>query len=371
MAKQQASKSQIKTKPLRDERRGAKPPPTRSRGRKHWLLAALLAIAGWWMLSPGADTLRGRHSDVISKAEALRLPVNTSSEELEALERIGPLLDSVGHELGGMDELTGKIQIILRGLELLHNDTLHLKPGLKDFRGAWDAITTSWGGAERVLPADAAVALAAVETSFRTANSPLSSASGLWQLVNPKPPAGAQERFEKPANYWQQQYNDCFDKLGGVGNLELRKHIAGMLAHWLNNAHHVDQAPGAQKLQDIKVPLIIAQYLNGPSLLNSTAERSIRIVTQAGAVGENPPPRIYVARFAVYLAILRAYNERKLTEGMGAYESNPPLEKRPVFQELVRKHLWWVLTTPNFGIELRPPSEPTMFERVTKYFTGS
>src|SRR4030095_6993309 len=124
---------------------------------------------------------------------------------------------------------------------------------------------------------------------------PLSSASGLWQLVNPKPPAGAQERFEKPANYWQQQYNDCFDKLGGVGNLELRKHIAGMLAHWLNNAHHVDQAPGAQKLQDIKVPLIIAQYLNGPSLLHRTAERPLRIVTQAGAVGENPPPRIYVA----------------------------------------------------------------------------
>jgi hypothetical protein len=73
----------------------------------------------------------------------------------------------------------------------------------------------------------------------------------------------------------------------------------------------------------------------------------------------------------VYLAILRAYNERRLMEGMGAYESNVPLEKRPVFQESVRKHLWWVLTTPNFGIELRPPSEPTMFERVTQYFTGS
>ena len=371
MAKQQASKSQIKTKPLRDERRGAKPPPTRSRGRKHWLLAALLAIAGWWMLSPGADTLRGRHSDVISKAEALRLPVNTSSEELEALERIGPLLDSVGHELGGMDELTGKIQIILRGLELLHNDTLHLKPGLEDFRGTWDAITSFWGGAARVLPTDAAVALAAVETSFRTANNPLSSASGLWQLVYPKPPGGTQERFEKPANYWQQQYNDCFDKLGGIGNLELRKHTAGMLAHWLNNANNVDRAPGAQKLQDIKVPLIIGQYLNGPSLLNSSAERSIRLVTQAGAVGSNPPPRVYVARFAVYLAILRAYNERKLMEGMGGYESNPPLEKRPVFQESVRKHLWRVLTTPNFGIELSPPSVPTMFERVTKYFTGS
>src|SRR5215475_13539726 len=386
MAKQQPSKSQIKTKPLREERPGAKSHPPKSGGAKSGgaksggaksgggkllLLAALLAIVGWLAWTPGPDGLRERHAGVISKAEALRLPVNTSSEELEALERIGPLLDSVGHEMGGMDEMTGKIQIILRGMELLQNDTLHLKPGLKDFRGAWDAITTTWGGAERVLPADAAVALAAVETSFRTANNHLSSASGLWQLVNPKPPGGAQERFEKPANYWQQQYNDCFDKLGGVENLELRKHIAGMLAHWLNNAHHVDLAPGAKELQDIKVPLIIAQYLNGPSLLNNTAERSIRIVTQAGAVGGNPPPRIYVARFAVYLAILRAYNERKLTEGMGAYESNPPLEKRPVFQELVRKHLWWVLTTPNFGIELRPPSEPTMFERVTKYFTGS
>lgn len=371
MAKQQTSKPQIKTRPLRDERRGAKPPTPRSRWGKTWLLVALLAIAGWWVCSTGADTLRGRHAGVISKAEALRLPVNKSSEELEALERIGPLLDSVGLEMGGMDELTGKIEIILRGLELLRNDTLHLKPGLKDFRGAWDAITSTWGGAERVLPADAAVALAAVETSFRTAHSPRSSASGLWQLVNPKPPGGTQERFEKPANYWQQQYNDCFDKLGGVENLELRKHTAGMLAHWLNNAHNVDQAPGAQELQDIKVPLILAQYLNGPSLLNSSAERSIRLVTQAGAVGENPPPRVYVARFAVYLAILRAYNERKLMEGMGVYESNPPLEKRPVFQESVRKHLWWVLTTPNFGIELRPPSKPTMFERLTKYFTGS
>src|SRR5262249_57038213 len=112
-------------------------------------------------------------------------PVNTSSEELEALERMGPLLDSVGHELGGMDELTGKIQIILRGLELLHSDTLHLKPGLKDFRGAWDAITTTWGGAERVLPADAAVALAAVETSSRTANSTLSPPVGPCHLPNP------------------------------------------------------------------------------------------------------------------------------------------------------------------------------------------
>src|SRR5215470_10655153 len=362
MAKQQTSKPESKTRPPRAERRGAKPAPTKSRGRKRWLLAAFLAIAGWWAFSPGADTLRERHAGVISKAEALRLPVSASSEELEALERVGPLLDSVGLEMGRMDELTGKIQIILRGLELLHNDTLHLKPGLKDFRGAWDAITTSWGGAERVLPADAAVALAAVETSFRTAHSTLSSASGLWQLVNPKPPGGTQERFEKPANYWQQQYNDCFDKLGGIENLELRKHTAGMLAHWLNNAHNVDRAPGARELQDIKVPLILAQYLNGPSLLNSAAERSIRLVTQAGAVGENPPPRIYVARFAVYLAILQAYNMRKLTEG-GAYESDFPLEKQPFFQEAVRKHLWWVLTTPNFGIELHPPTEPTMFER--------
>jgi hypothetical protein len=243
-----------------------------------------------------------------------------------------------------------------------------LKPGLKDFRGAWDAINSTWGGAARVLPAEAAVALAAVETSFRAANNPQSSATGLWQLVNPKPPGGTQERFEKPANYWQQQYNDCFDKLDAIGNLELRKHTAGMLAHWLNNAHNVDQMRGAQELQDIKVPLIIAQYLNGPSLLNSAAERSIRIVTQAGAVGDNPPPRIYVARFAVYLAILQAYNERKLTEGMGVYQSDIPLEKQLVFQESVRKRMWRVLTTPNFGIELSPPTKPTMFERVTKYF---
>src|SRR6266545_3826211 len=135
MAKQQTSKPQIKTRPLRDERRGAKPPPTRSRGRKQWLLAVLLAIAGWWMLSPGADTLRGRHAGVISKAEALRLPVNTSSEELEALERVGPLLDSVGVEMGGMDELTGKIQIILRGLELLQN-----RPQPPEF-GQWTLAT--------------------------------------------------------------------------------------------------------------------------------------------------------------------------------------------------------------------------------------
>jgi hypothetical protein len=273
--------------------------------------------------------------------------------------------------MGQMNELTGKIQIILKGLDLLRTDTLHLKPGLEDFRGTWDAITSFWGGAARVLPTDAAVALAAVETSFRTAHSPGSSASGLWQLVNPKPPEGAQGRFEKPANYWQRQYNDCFDKLGGVDNLELRKHTAGMLAHWLNNAHYVDRAPGAQELQNIKVPLILAQYLNGPSLLNGASEPSIRIVTQAAAVGKNPPPRVYVARFAVYLAIIRAYNESTLMEGMGVSESDLPLEKRPYFQESVRKHLWWVLTTPNFGIELHPPTEPTMFERVTQYFTGS
>jgi hypothetical protein len=336
-----------------------------------WLLAPTIAIAGWWAWTPGGDTLRLRHAGVISKAEALRLPVNVSSGELEALERVGPLLDSVRLEMGGTDELAAKIQIILQGMDLLQNDTLHLKPGLKDFRGAWDAITSTWGGAASVLPADAAVALAAVETSFRNAHNPQSSAAGLWQLVNPKPPGGIRERFERPANYWQQQYNDCFDKLNGVANLQLRKHIAGMLAHWLNNAHNVDQASGARDLQDIKVPLIIAQYLNGPSLLNSSAERSIRLVNQAGAIGENPPPRIYVARFAVYLAILRAYNERRLMEGIGSYESTPPLEKEPVFHESVRKHLWRVLTTPNFGIELRHPPDPTMFERVTKFFAGS
>jgi hypothetical protein len=144
-----------------------------------------------------------------------------------------------------------------------------------------------------------------------------------------------------------------------------------MLAHWLNNANNVDRAPGAKELQNIKVPLILAQYLNGPSLLNSAAERSIRLIIQARAVGQNPPPRIYVARFAVYLAILRAYNERKLMEGVYVSESDITLEKRPVFQESVRRHLWRVLTTPNFGIQLRPPTEPTMLERVTKYFTGS
>ncbi|MEP7336657.1 MAG: hypothetical protein ABI977_02740 [Acidobacteriota bacterium] len=270
-----------------------------------------------------------------------------------------------------MNELSGKIQIILRGLELLQSDTLHTKPGLEDFRGTWDAIASSWGGAARMLPTDAAVALAAVETSFKTANSTLSSASGLWQLVNPKPPNGEQERFAKPVNYWQQMYNDCFDKLDRVQNPELRKHTAGMLAHWLNNAHNVDRVSGTPDLQDVKVPLIIAQYLNGPSVLNSTRDRSIQIVTQAGAVGKNPPPRIYVARFAVYLAIIRAYNEHTQMEGMGTIESSTLLENRPVFQASVRQHLWWVLTTPNFGIELHHPSEPTMFEQAKQYITGS
>jgi hypothetical protein len=215
------------------------------------------------------------------------------------------------------------------------------------------------------------VALAAVETSFRTANSSLSSASGLWQLVNPKPPSGTQERFEKPANYWQQMYNDCFDKLDSVENSELRKHTAGMLAHWLNNAHNVDRASGAQDLQDIKVPLIIAQYLNGPSVLRNTTDRSINLITQAAAVGKNPPPRIYVARLAVYLAIVRAYNEHTQMQGMGVANSNIALERQSYFQESVRQHLWWVLTTPNFGIELRHPSEPTMFEQAKQYITGS
>lgn len=370
MVKQQPSKPKIETRPARDERRGAKPPAPGSGPGKPLLLVILLALAGWWASSPGADTLRERHAGVLSKAEALNLPVTTNAKELEALERMGPLLDSVRLEMGGMDDLTGKIQIILKGLELLRNDTLHLNAGLETSRGAWDALNSHWGGAARVLPTDAAVALAAVETSFRSGHNPGSSASGLWQLVNPKPPGGDRERFERPANHWQQQYNDCFDKLDGVENLEFRKQTAGMLAHWLNNAHHVDRAPDAQALADIKVPLIIAQYLNGPSLLNGNAERSIRLITQAGAVGKNPPPRVYVARFAVYLAILRAYNERVLMEGMSVSESPLPLEKRPVFQESVRKHLWWVLTTPNFGIELRAPTEPTMFERVTHYFTG-
>jgi len=294
-----------------------------------------------------------------------------SSEELEALERVGPLLDSVKLELGNVNELTGKIQIIFRGLDLLQTDTLYTKPGLEAFRGTWDAIANSWGGAARMLPLDAAVALAAVETSFRTANSTLSSASGLWQLVNPKPPAGVQERFEPPANYWQQMYNDCFDKLDRIQNMELRKHTAGMLAHWLNNAHNVDRISGSQELQDIKVPLIIAQYLNGPSVLNGATERSIQIIARANPVGKNPPPRVYVARFAVYLAIVRAYNERTQMAGMGAAESNVPLERRPFFQDSVRQHLLWVLTAPNFGIELHHPSEPTNFERARQYITGS
>lgn len=337
---------------------------------KMWLLILLLTSAGGWGCT-GTDALRQRHARTLSQAEALQLPVNLSSEELDGLERMGPLLDSVKLELGGNDELTGKIQIIFRGLDLLRNDTLHTKPGLEAFRGTWDAINSSWGGAARMLPTDAAVALAAVETSFRTANSTLSSASGLWQLVNPKPPGEGQERFERPANYWQQMYNDCFDKLDRVQNSELRKQTAGMLAHWLNNARNVDRASGAQELQGIKVPLIIAQYLNGPSVLKSATERSVRIVTQAGAIGKNPPPRVYVARFAVYLAIVRAYNERTQMEGMGVADSKIPLERRPFFQESVRKHLWWVLTTPNFGIELHHPSEPTDFERARQYITGS
>lgn len=381
MAKPRTSKPAARTTQPQEKRQGQKrqsqpprratPPTPRSSGRTVWVLVPLLAIAGWWSCSPGADALRERHAGVVRKAEELRLPVNFVSGELEALERMGPLLDSVQLEMGGMNELTGKIQIILRGLELLQNDTLHLKPGLSAFKGAWDAITTSWGGTERMLPADAAVALAGVETSFRTAEGDLSSATGLWQLVNPKPPAGAQSRFESPANYWQQQYNDCFDKLDGIGNSELRKQTAGMLAHWLNNARNVERASGAQELREIKVPLIVAQYLNGPSVLGSTSDRSIRLVTQAGAIGKNPPPRVYVARFAVYLAIVRAYVEHTQMEGMGIIESNTPLEKRPVFQESVRKHLWRALATPNFGIELRPPSEPTWLERAMRLITVS
>src|SRR5262245_20073681 len=108
MAKTQTSKPQIKTKTLRNDRRGAKPPPPKSRGVKPLLWAALLILAGWWAWEPGEDTLRERHAGVLTKAEALRLPVDTSPEKLEALERVGPLLDSVGLEMGGMDELTGK-----------------------------------------------------------------------------------------------------------------------------------------------------------------------------------------------------------------------------------------------------------------------
>jgi hypothetical protein len=336
-----------------------------------WLWIAILASIGGLGCGPGADALHQRHSRVLRQAEDIGLPINMSPEELDALERMGPLLDSVRLEIDGMNRLRGKIQNILRGLELLRSDTLHTKPGLEAFRGTWDAITTSWGGAARMLPTDAAVALAAVETSFRSASNTQSSASGLWQLLNPKPPTGAVEKFKKPITYWQQMYNECFDKLDSIENLRLRKHTAGMLAHWLNNARNVDQASGAQQLQDIKVPLIIAQYLNGPAILNSSTERSIRIITQAGAVGKNPPPRIYVARYAVYLAIVRAYNEHTQMEGMGIAESNVPLEERPVFQKMVKKHLWRILTTPNFGIELRHPSEPTMFEQAKQYITGS
>jgi hypothetical protein len=348
------------------------PWPTEIRYRKMvWLWIAILAGIGGLGCGPGADILHQRHSRVLRQAENLGLPINMSPEELNALERMGPLLDSVRLEIDGANELRGKIQNILRGLELLRSDTLHTKPGMEAFRGTWDAITTSWGGAARMLPTDAAVALAAVETSFRSASNTQSSASGLWQLLNPKPPSGAVKKFEKPITYWQQMYNQCFDKLDGIENLRLRKHTAGMLAHWLNNGRNVDQASGAQRLQDIKVPLIIAQYLNGPAILNSSTERSIRIITQAGAVGKNPPPRIYVARYAVYLAIVRAYNEHTQMEGMGIPDSNVSLEERPVFQKMVKKHLWRVLTTPNFGIELRHPSEPTMFEQAKQYITGS
>jgi hypothetical protein len=331
----------------------------------------LLASIGGLGCSPGTGILQQRHASVLRQAENLGLPINMSQEELETLERMGPLLDSVRLEIDGMHELRGKIQNILRGLELLRSDTLHTKPGMAAFRGTWDAITTSWGGAARMLPTDAAVALAAVETSFRSATNTQSSASGLWQLLNPKPPSGAREKFERPTTYWHQMYNDCFDKLDSIENLRLRKHTAGMLAHWLNNARNVDQARGAKYLQDIKVPLIIAQYLNGPSILNRSTERSIRIITQAGTVGKNPPPRIYVARYAVYLAIVRAYNEHTQMEGMSIADSNVSLEERPVFQKMVRKHLWRVLTTPNFGIELNHPSEPTMFEQAKQYITGS
>ena len=339
--------------------------------RKRWLLAVLLAGVGSWSCTPNEDVLRQEHASVLSKAEYIGLPINISSEELASLERMGPLLDSVGVEMNGVKGLTGKTQIILRGFELLQTDTLYTHPGLEAFRGAWDAIKTSWGGAARILPADAAVALAAVETSFRTGNSTLSSATGLWQLVSPKAPSGSQERFQRPTNYWQQMYNDCFDKLDGVQNSELRKQTAGMLAHWLNNAHNVDRISEAQELRDIRVPLIIAQYLNGPSVLNTTADRSIRIITRASAVGKNPPPRIYLARFAVYLAIVRAYIEQTQREGMGIADSDVSLEKQPFFQESVRKHLWWVLTTPNFGIELHQPSEPTTLEQAKQYITGS
>lgn len=349
----------------------SKPSSHESFKRKLGLLVIIFACAGSWGCTPNEDALRQEHASVLSKAENIGLPINMSSDELASLERMEPLLDSIGSEMNGPSGLTGKTQIILRGFELLQTDTLYTQPGLEAFRGAWDAINTSWGGAARILPTDAAVALAAVETSFRTANSSLSSATGLWQLVNPKAPAGTQERFERPANYWQQMYNDCFDKLDGVQNSELRKHTAGMLAHWLNNAHHVDQVSDAQELQDIRVPLIIAQYLNGPAVLNHIPEHSIRIVTRALAVGKNPPPRIYLARFAVYLAIVRAYIEQTQREGIGVSDSGGALEKQPYFQESVKKHLWWILTTPNFGIELHQPSEPTTFEQAKQFITGS
>jgi hypothetical protein len=346
--------------------------PTEIRSKRMvWLCIVILACIGEWGCGQGEDILYRKHSSVLRRAENLNLPISMSPEKLEALERMGPLLDSVRLELNGTNELKEKIQNILRGLELLRSDTLHTKPGMEAFKGTWDAIKTSWGGAARMLPTDAIVALAAVETSFRSASNAQSSASGLWQLLNPKPPRGDQEKFERPATYWQQMYNECFDKLDSIENLELRKHTAGMLAHWFNNARNVDQAPGAQDLQDIKVPLIVAQYLNGPAILNRSTERSIRIITQAGAVGKNPPPRIYVARYAVYLAIVRAYHEHIYMDEVSEADSIIPLEERLVFQKMVKKHLWWILTTPNFGIELRHPSEPTMFEQAKQYINGS
>jgi hypothetical protein len=66
-----------------------------------WLLAVILTSVGGWGCSPGEDALRQQHASVLSQAESLRLPVNMSSEELGALERVGPLLDSVKLELGG------------------------------------------------------------------------------------------------------------------------------------------------------------------------------------------------------------------------------------------------------------------------------
>src|SRR5215510_13493547 len=166
--------------------------------RMVWLCLGILACIGEWGCGQGEDILYRKHSSVLRQAENLNLPISMSPEKLEALERMGPLLDSVRLEMNGTKELREKIQNILRGLELLRSDTLHTKPGMEAFRGTWDAIKTSWGGAARILPTDATVALAAVETSFRSASNAQCSASGLWQLLNPKPPRGAQEKFERP-----------------------------------------------------------------------------------------------------------------------------------------------------------------------------